>query len=105
MKAASLSLAAVALMVSPLACQRAHLPPSPVPAVLSEREAYLLAEQYLRQTDDSPRVLTGIGPTGDGHLLHYHGLYLPQLRPPITTRLVIVHHDGDVRELHFTEGR
>lgn len=105
MKGAFFAVVAVVGSSFLLGCQRPHLPESPLPAVLSDREALVLAEQYLADGTDTPRELKRMEATGQGYLLAYESPFDPGLVPPKETRLVTVHHDGVVRELIFDEGR
>jgi hypothetical protein len=82
-------------------------PASPVPAVLNDREAIRLAELYLDDVAPaaSMRDVTTVEPTGDGYLVGFKTFFNETQRAPKQSRLVMVEHDGDVREMTFREGQ
>lgn len=76
-------------------------------AVLTEREAARLAELHLDETapDASPRDVVSIDESykGRGHIVGFQTFFDETARPPKQSRLVMVDHDGDVRELTFKD--
>lgn len=76
-------------------------------AVLTDREAARLAELHLNETapDASPRDIVSIDESyrGRGHIVGFQTFFDENERPPKQSRLVIVDHDGDVRELMFKD--
>jgi hypothetical protein len=103
-------LVSVALLCVAAGCNSKMYPASPVPAVLSDREAVRLADLHLDQLDQHagesrPRDVVSIEPTDDGHLVAYHSYFDETMRPPKESRLVLVKHTGDARELTFRQGR
>ncbi len=100
------SAAAALLLTGLLGCSNArHFPESPVPAVLTDREAVSIADEFLRDHEISTRVVTSIEPQDWGYLVGYHSTFDPNLRPPKVSHLVAVQNDGDVREWTFRRGR
>ncbi len=99
----SLPCAAAAMIGSSLlAGGCATLPASPVPAPLSDRQAIVLADEYLDQRGiDEPRFVSYVEPTGYGNLVSVRGSFDPDAKPPVPSRLIMVKHDGDVREIRF----
>lgn len=80
----------------------ATLPASPVPAPLSDRQAVVLAEEYLDQQGiDEPRFVNDVEPTGDGNFVSFRSGFNAAANPPVATRLIEVKHDGSVRQLRF----
>ena len=75
--------------------------------ILTDREAARLAELHLDDTaaDASPRDVVSIEETynGKGHLVAFHTFYDETGKPPKQSRLVMVDHDGDARELTFKD--
>src|SRR5829696_5758615 len=75
--------------------------------ILTDREAARLAELHLDDTapDASPRDVVSIEPSykGRGHVVGFHTFFDESQRPPKQSRLVMVDHDGDVRELTFKD--
>jgi hypothetical protein len=73
-------------------------------AVLSDREAARLAEVHLDDNGNStPRDVVSMIPSydGAGYIVGFDSLFDETQHPPKTSRLVMVKHDGDVRELTF----
>ncbi len=99
-----LRLAGVALVL-PLAASCAKLPPSPVPAALSDREAESMARTYLSDHDVDNVQLHSIRPGKSGYLVAYQTTYEEGQLPPKTWRLVDVNNDGEVRALEFRKNR
>ena len=103
--------AVVALFVSSSAafvvgCNAAHdFPPSPVNAVLTDREAVRLAELHLNEIDPqaNPRDVVTIDSTGDGTLVGFNTFFDETRVPPKQSRLVMVEHDGTTREVTFAD--
>jgi hypothetical protein len=58
-------------------CSSQTFPPSPVNAILTDREAARLAELHLNQTDPqaNPRDVVSIEPTGDGNLVSFNTFF------------------------------
>ena len=99
-------MAASALFVSLAGgCASEDFPRSPVNAVLNDREAVRLAELHLDDVapQASPRDVVTIEATGDGHLVGFHTYFDEPQTPPKQSRLVMVEHDGEVREVTFTD--
>jgi hypothetical protein len=77
-------------------------------AILTEREAARLAELHLDDTDpdeSKPRDIVSIEPShkGRGHVVGFQTFFDETANPPKMSRLVMVDHDGDVRELQFKD--
>ena len=76
-------------------------------AILTDREAARLAELHLDDTaaDASPRDIVTIDTShkGKGHIVGFHTFFDETANPPKMSRLVMVDHDGDVRELTFKD--
>ena len=76
-------------------------------AILTDREAARLAELHLDDTapESSPRDIVSIIKTydGKGHLIGFHSFFDETQHPTKMSRLVMVDHDGDVRELTFKD--
>ena len=76
-------------------------------AILTDREAARLAELHMDDTaaDASPRDVVTIEQSqgGRGHVVSFHTFYDETARPPKQSRLVMVDHDGDVREVTFKD--
>ena len=82
--------------------------PSRTPAVLTHREAARLAELHLDDidpTESKPRDVVSIDESynGRGHIVGFHTAFDEDEKPPKMSRLVMVDHDGDVRELTFKD--
>ena len=107
MSAKFLRIAASALFVAAAAAAGgcADYPAWPVPAVLNDREAVRLAELHLNDVapESSPRDVVSVDPMGERTLVAFQTLFDETQRPPKTSRLVLVDHDGDVRELRFMD--
>jgi hypothetical protein len=101
----ALSCLATLAVCTLVGCNAQHFPASPVPAVLTDREAVSLADRYLADREIATSVVTNIEPQDWGYLVGYHSTFDPNLRPPKLSRLVAVKNDGDVREWTFREGR
>ncbi len=99
-----LHLAGVALVL-PLAASCAKLPPSPVPAALTDREAESMARTYLSDHDVDNAQLHGIRPDKTGYLVAYQTTYEEGQLPPKTWRLIEVNNEGAVRELEWRKNR
>jgi hypothetical protein len=101
--------AIAALFVSAAAfvggCSSQTYPPSPVNAVLTDREAARLAELHLNDIDPqaNPRDVVSIEPTGDGTLVAFNTFFDETHTPPKQSRIVMVEHDGTAREVVFTD--
>jgi len=77
-------------------------------AILTDREAVRLAELHLDDTDPdnaAPRDVVSVETAheGRGHIVAFHTFFDETERPPKQSRLVMVDHDGDVRELTFKD--
>ena len=76
-------------------------------AILTDREAARLAELHLDETapDASPRDVVTIDTShrGKGHIVGFQTFFDETQRAPKMSRLVMVDHDGDVRELTFKD--
>ena len=76
-------------------------------AILTDREAARLAELHLDDTDPdaAPRDVVSVEEThgGRGHIVAFHTFFDETERAPKQSRLVMVDHDGDVRELTFKD--
>ncbi len=101
----SLSCGAAAMIGSSLlAGGCATLPASPVAAPLSDRQAIVLADEYLDQQGiDEPRFVSYVEPTGYGNLVSVRSSFDADAKPPIPSRLIMVKHNGDVHEIRFRE--
>jgi hypothetical protein len=75
--------------------------------ILTDREAARLAELHLDDTaaDASPRDVVSIEESynGKGHIVGFRTYFDETANPPKQSRLVMVDHDGDVRELTFKD--
>ena len=75
--------------------------------ILTDREAARLAELHMDDTapDASPRDVTSIETStdGKGHIVVFNTFFDETQRPPKQSRMVVVDHDGDVRELTFKD--
>jgi hypothetical protein len=75
--------------------------------VLSDREAVRLAELHLNDTapEASPRDVTSIETStdGKGHIVVFNTFFDETQRPPKQSRMVMVDHDGDAREVTFKD--
>jgi hypothetical protein len=90
----------LALPLLAASCASAPDPGSPVPAQLSDRQANLMARQYLTTHNVSaPRVLVSEQKQPRGWWLRYEGPFDPQARPPQASYLVEVDNDGTVRDI------
>ena len=76
-------------------------------AILTDREAVRLAELHLDDTasDAAPRDVVSVEQSheGRGHIVGFHTFFDETERAPKQSRLVMVDHDGDVRELTFKD--
>jgi len=76
-------------------------------AMLTDREAVRLAELHLDDTDSdaAPRDVVSIEQSheGRGYIVGFNTFFDETERPPSQSRLVMVDHDGDVRELNFKD--
>ena len=95
--------AALLIPIAASCASKPSLPASPVPGVLTDMQAALMADAFLadRSPAVAPRHIKFIQPTGDGYLVAFHTSYVGDDKPPIESHLVSVKHDGDVRELMF----
>ena len=75
--------------------------------ILNDREAARLAELHLDDTapDASPRDVTSIETSSDGkgHIVVFNTFFDETQHPPKQSRMVMVDHDGDVREVTFKD--
>ena len=75
--------------------------------MLSDLEAVRLAELHLDDTapEASPRDVTSIETSrdGKGHIVAFNTFFHETQRPPKQSLLVMVDHDGDVREVTFKD--
>ena len=78
-----------------------HLPASPVPAPLSDRQAITLASDYLDRHNMDERHVCSVEPSGDGNLVTVRSGFDAAAKPPVQSRLVLVKHTGAVREITF----
>jgi hypothetical protein len=76
-------------------------------AILTDREAVRLAELHIDDTDAdaAPRDVVSVEQSheGRGHIVGFHSFFDETQRAPKQSRLVMVDHDGDVRELTFKD--
>ena len=73
----------------------------PVPAQLSDRQAAVLASNYLDgKVVGSPRTLVSEEKQHEGWWLRYNGPFSSASKPPQGSYLVDVNNDGTVREVH-----
>ena len=87
-------------------CAKDKYPASPVPAILSDVEAAKLADAYLAEDEGFiTRQPASMEATGDGYLVEYRTAFAADEEPPRQSRLVMVEHTGEVREIVFREGR
>ena len=93
----------VALLL-PIAASCAKYPASPVPGVLSDRQAVLLADAHLNEREIPARTPILVEPQRWGWLVMHHTHFNPVEMPPIQSHLVAVNHDGSVRTWTFEEG-
>jgi hypothetical protein len=94
------SLILVAIPLVAAACASAPDPGSPVPAPLSDRQANLMARQYLNEHNVSgPRLLASERKQPRGWWLRYEGPFDPQAKPPQASYFVEVDNDGTVRNM------
>ncbi|MEA2709504.1 MAG: hypothetical protein QOF78_2105 [Phycisphaerales bacterium] len=87
-------------------CGGGHdFPASPVSAILTDREAARLAELHLNDIapDASPRDIVSLETTGKGHVIGFETMFDEAKNPPKQSRLVVVKHNGDVREVTFKD--
>jgi hypothetical protein len=101
---ATASLAMAGLLVG--GCAKDDMP-ARTHAILTDREAVRLAELHLDDTDADavPRDVVSIEQSheGRGHIVGFHSFFDETERAPKQSRLVMVDHDGDVRELTFKD--
>jgi hypothetical protein len=75
--------------------------------ILNDREAVRLAELHLSDTapDANPRDVTSIETStdGKGHIVVFNTFFDETQHPPKQSRMVMVDHDGDVREVTFKD--
>lgn len=87
-------------------CASKKLPASPVPVVLSDVEAARIADAHLSEdVGFETRQPASMEPTGDGYLVEYRSAFVPDATSPRESRLVLVKHTGEVREITFREGK
>src|SRR5688500_5739758 len=77
-------------------------------AILTDREAARMAELHMDDTagdDASPRDVVSIEQSykGRGHVVGFQTFFDETAHPPKQSRLVMVDHDGDVREVTFKD--
>jgi len=82
------------------------MPASPVAVPLSDFQSIELAENYLDAQGSAGRARSvhSVEPMGDGNLVTFHTAFDGTAKPPVASRMVMVEHDGSVRELTFREG-
>lgn len=81
-------------------------PPLRENAVLTDREAARLAEVHMDQDANAgPRDIVSITKWHDGeaHLVGFQSFFDETQHPPKASRLVVVDHDGDIREMTFSD--
>jgi hypothetical protein len=102
-----LATAASLVVAGLVGCAKDNDVPSHSNAILSDREAARLAELHLDDVAPSsnPRDIVSIVPAseGTGYLVGFDSFFDETQRPPKTSRLVVVDHDGDVREMSFKD--
>ena len=108
MKSHAALVVAASLVVGGLAgCAKDEDYASRPSAILTDREAVRLAELHLDDTaaEASPRDVVAIDTTdqGRGHIVAFQTFFDETQRPPKQSRLVVVDHDGDVREVSFKD--
>jgi hypothetical protein len=92
------------LFALPLAAASCASPPpdpgSPVPAQLTDRQASVLARDYLdTKKVATPRTLVGEEKQQQGWWLWYDSAFDPAAKPPQARYLVDVNNDGTVHEV------
>ena len=82
-------------------------PASPVNTILTDREAVRLAELHLDEIDPNagPRDVVTVEPTheGNGQVVGFQTFFDESRQAPKVWRLVMVEHDGDVKEIRYAD--
>jgi hypothetical protein len=101
MRTKSRLLSAMALLI-PLAavgCESSPLAPQPVAAELTDKQAAVLANGYLRQNNIPAGWIAGEERVPNAWWFYYQTAFEPSVRPPSSSYLVQVRDDGGVQHL------